>query len=139
MALEEKELLTKAEVNGLNRDWIVGFLKSEICQRIKASEKVIREGAFKLMIPAEEAGFIGAEEGAEMLLQGIVDLMFLEDGKWVLLDYKTDYYKKGETGKLREAYRIQLEWYARAVEMGTKKAIKERLLYLFRGGELVSV
>jgi len=137
--LKEQELLTKAEENGINRGWIANFLKSEICRRIKASTKVIREGAFKLMIPANEAGFIGAEKDGEMLLQGIVDCMFLEDGKWVLLDYKTDYYEKGGAQALGETYGIQLEWYGRAVEKGTKTAIKEKLLYLFRGDELVSI
>ena len=133
------ELLSQSEGKGINRNWIVNFLKSEICQRIRKSDRVVREGAFKLMIPAAEAGFSGAEENAEMLLQGIVDCLFIENGEWVILDYKTDYYEVGKEEQIAKSYGIQLDWYGRAVEIGTKVPVKEKLLYLFRGGKCIII
>lgn len=137
--LVSNEQLTKTEALGINTDWVLNFLKSDICRRINASSKVIKEGAFKIMIPASEAGFTGTGEKDEMLLQGIVDCLFIENGEWIILDYKTDYYEPGKEDTLEKAYGIQLDWYGRAVEAGTHIPVKEKILYLFRGNKTISL
>ncbi len=47
-----------------------------------------------------------------MLLQGVLDACFLEDGAWVLVDYKTD---RDEAEALRQKYTDQMRWYSRAL------------------------
>ncbi len=126
--------LTVEEGASVNRQWMLGFLASPICGRIRTSERVIREGAFKLMIPAAEAGYASAGEGGRILLQGIVDCMFMEDGAWVLLDYKTDHIESGKEAGLAEKYGIQLQWYKRAIESTTGIPVKEKLLFVMRTG-----
>ena len=86
--------------------------------------------------PAKEV--LEDTDSEEMILvQGIVDAFFEEDGEIVLLDYKTDKVTSAE--ELAGRYRGQLKLYQEAVERALGKKVKERLLYSFRLGETVPV
>jgi ATP-dependent helicase/nuclease subunit A len=50
-------------------------------------------------------------------VQGIIDAYFEEDGRLVIVDYKTDRVKSAY--ELKERYRGQMRWYARALEQLT--------------------
>jgi len=64
-----------------------------------------------------------------MLVQGIIDVCFEEDGELVVLDYKTD--KIWSEQKLLDKYQSQLEYYARALEQITGKKVREKIIYSF--------
>ena len=49
------------------------------------------------------------------LVEGVVDLAFEEDGRWVAVDYKTD----RELAGAEEHYRRQVAMYAAALEAAT--------------------
>lgn len=55
----------------------------------------------------------------------------------MLLDYKTDYVPAGRSEIIRDRYRVQIDYYTKALEKITGKKVKERYLYLFYSGELV--
>jgi len=62
-------------------------------RRLLAADTVRREWPFNVMMRMSEA-LLPEEQGAqaerEILVQGAIDCCFVENGKWVLLDYKTD-------------------------------------------------
>ena len=62
-----------------------------------------------------------------MLVQGVMDCVFLEDGEWILLDYKTD--RIEDEAAFADHYRPQMAWYATALESLTGRKVKERWLY----------
>ena len=64
-----------------------------------------------------------------MILQGIIDCYFEEDGEFVVVDYKSDFYENPQ--EMREKYTTQIELYARAIEKITEKKVKNKYLYLF--------
>lgn len=89
---------------------------------------LFKEQPFVLGVNAKE---IYSQEAAEetILVQGIIDVYFEEDGELVVLDYKTDH---GKTAwELREKYHAQLEYYARALEQLLGKKVKEKRIYSF--------
>ena len=45
------------------------------------------------------------------VLEGVIDLAFMEDGQWTVVDYKTD----GDVEGNRETYERQLRWYMHAL------------------------
>jgi ATP-dependent helicase/nuclease subunit A len=98
------------------------FFESEAFARIEAADEVLREYPFITAIPAGEVlaaqGGEAAEavraEKAQVLVQGIADLVLLYPDHIELLDYKTDR-GKSEADFLA-AYRPQLDLYARAIE-----------------------
>ena len=59
------------------------------------------------------------------VVQGIIDLYFIEDGEIVLVDYKTDRVRRGEEQKLIDHYRTQMLSYRQALEQMTGKRVKE--------------
>lgn len=65
-----------------------------------------------------------------MLIQGVIDVYFEENGELIVADYKTDRVEDGK--ELVEKYRKQLEYYARALEQLTGKRVKEKIIYSFR-------
>lgn len=67
-----------------------------------------------------------------VLIQGIVDLFFEEDGQLVLVDYKTDVVPTPEA--LVDRYKTQVDYYQEALEKLTGKKVKERILYSFYFG-----
>lgn len=114
------------------------FLEGETGKRLLRSGEVHREWPFNVMmriseaLEADEAGVYGDEE---ILVQGTIDCCFMEDGRWVLLDYKTDRADDAEALTLR--YRNQLRLYALALEKITGTPVKEiRLCLLLAGEEL---
>ena len=107
------------------------FLKSALAARMgraDAAGLLHKEQPFVLGIPASELGedFPGEET---VLIQGIIDVYFEEDGELVVADYKTDAVTQAE--ELVNRYRVQLDYYARALEQLTRKRVKEKIIYSF--------
>ena len=81
-----------------------------------------------LGIPASEI-YPEIQSEEMILVQGIIDVCFEENGELVVLDYKTDRVRKAE--ELREKYHAQLDYYAEALEQLLKKPVKEKIIYSF--------
>lgn len=111
---------------------IRAFLSTDLAKRMTAagqSGRLYREQPFVLGLPADELnGKFPADE--LVLIQGVIDVYFEEDGELVVADYKTDRVENG--GELSEKYRKQLEYYARALQQLTGKKVKEKIIYSFR-------
>ncbi len=114
------------------------FLENPLAQRMaraQQSGELYKEQPFVMGIPASEV-YEGAS--AELvLIQGIVDVYWIEDDMLVLLDYKTDRVCAKE--QLKERYQVQLDLYAKALQKATGKKLKEKLIYSFSLQEVVRV
>ena len=77
------------------------------------------------------------------MIQGIIDVFWIEEDGIVVLDYKTDRVKTGK--ELADRYASQLKLYGEALERiynhGSERTlrVKERLLYSFRLGAVIPV
>ena len=74
-----------------------------------------------------------------VLIQGIIDAFFVEDGKIILLDYKTDRAQKGDEQSLVNRYRKQFELYAAALERLLGMNVTQAWLYSLSLGEAIRV
>ena len=109
---------------------IVDFFASSLGKRMVQAdqrEELRKEKAFVLGIPAGEIWDCDSRE--LVLVQGIVDAFFYEDGDIILMDYKTDSVEKPE--QLIQRYQAQLDLYARALEEATGKKAREKIIYSF--------
>lgn len=104
------------------------FLQSRLGRRMTAAARegrLHKEQQFVMGIPARE---INAGDTDELVVvQGIIDAWMEEDGRIVLMDYKTDKTKSPKT--LLEHYQTQLDYYQRALEQMTGKPVKEKVIY----------
>ncbi len=107
---------------------ISDYTKSNLFERIKKSSKVFRETSFNLNINANEIYDLkDCDLDEKIMLQGIIDLYFIEDDEIVLVDFKTD--NVSNENDLIKKYAIQLEYYKRALEEITNMKVKETLIY----------
>lgn len=116
------------------------FLESDVGLRLRAAKQVHREWPFNVRLAIDEALSPAEAErfgGGELLVQGTIDCCFVEDGAWVLMDYKTD--RADDMDALRAHYGRQLALYALALERITGLPVKQRLLCLLGSGETVEV
>ena len=97
-----------------------------------SSREAVSGKQFVIGIPAREMGDWDSDE--RILIQGIIDAFFEEDGKLVLVDYKTDYVENSDI--LLRRYEAQVRYYTRALEQMTGKRVAERYLYSFRFGAI---
>ena len=123
--LLENQQLTQAERAALSPSDLSAFFASPIGRRALLSPLVRREWAFNLMA------------GGDTMVQGVLDLCFLEGDEWVLVDYKTDYVTEMDT--LLNRYSGQIHWYRRALETLTGRKVREALIYSVRLGETAAV
>lgn len=140
--LKEDGLITKAEAKVIPVQRLLQFFKSDLGARMLAAyetdpSRVERELSFSLLLEGKTLD-VELEEGEEVFLQGVVDLVFEEDGEWVLVDYKTDAVPEGEDARrfLKERYQIQLDVYAKALERITNKKVKQKFIYSFTYGQI---
>ena len=120
--------LTDEERKAISEKRIYDFFQSHLGQRLLTAERVERELPFSMLFPANRV-YPEMLDGEDLFLQGIIDTAFLEDGAWVLVDYKTD---RLDEEALVERYRIQLMLYKEALERLTPYPVKEVYIYSFR-------
>lgn len=101
--------------------------------RAKKRGDLYREQPFVIGLPGSE--FPDADPEETVLIQGIIDAFFYEEGEVVVVDYKTD--RVSQAGELVERYHAQLEYYDQALRMLTGRPVKERLIYSFKLGEVI--
>lgn len=129
MSAEEKDLLN---IKRFSR--FVGTKLGKRMRQAAVNGSLRREQPFMLGIAAEEIEKVSESEEM-VLIQGIIDAYFEEEGELVLVDYKTDQVKTGEEQILAERYQVQLDYYARALEQLTGKRVRERIIYSFSLGK----
>ncbi|HXL72227.1 MAG TPA: PD-(D/E)XK nuclease family protein, partial [bacterium] len=98
-------------------------LENELIKRAKKSSKVFKELSLTGKNPKGEN------------LNAIIDLAFIEDRAWVVVDYKTDRDSRREL----EAYRKQIGYYSELLETFTGLKVKESGLYFLRQNEFINV
>jgi len=132
-------LLTREQADAVNIKTINSFLQSELCERMKKAVSMYREVPFNLQIQPGELGYDGATDEM-ILLQGILDCYFVEeDGRAVIVDYKTDWVQNDAKTLAKERYTLQLAMYKRALESIEGVEVKEVFVYFFDTGETASM
>ena len=120
------------------------FVQTTLGKKVKQAQKegtYHREMPFILGVPASEmiksdtAPTLSEKDANEYVsVQGVIDAWIDGEDQITLIDFKTDRKPEGLTDGafeelLRNRYRIQLDYYKRALEQMTKKSVKEAALY----------
>lgn len=131
--------LSEDEGKAVNIGAAKRFFMSPLAERIFASDNVMREKKFAALFLAKffypELTGEAAEE--KIVVQGIADCVFVEDGELVIVDYKTDTGVDAEA--LLDRYSAQLEIYREALSQALGMPVKETLLYSFFMNSTVKV
>ena len=125
--IQSAGILTEEELSLIHLHGVASFLKSRLGQRMLKSKEIKREASFTMRIDPHEP----------TMVQGIVDCVFKEGGKWILIDYKTDRDTDPETFVPR--HEAQMNWYRTAIERLTHISVREMWLFALRAGKAYSV
>lgn len=114
----------------LDNSRITTFFRSNLGKRACAAArhgKLYKEKPFTLSMPYN---------GNNTLVQGVIDCCFFEDGKAVLIDYKSSFiqFNKGiddEIERIKREYHPQIDIYRQALQEGSGLPVSEAYLYLF--------
>ncbi|MCR4587302.1 MAG: helicase-exonuclease AddAB subunit AddA [Lachnospiraceae bacterium] len=137
----EEGRMNRQQADAVNPGKIQAFLASELGKRMAQAEKegrLRKEQPFVISLDSSvinaSPGFVKDHgllpEGERILVQGVIDACFKEGDDWILMDYKTDRVESAE--ELSAKYRVQLEFYKKALEQLTGSKVKEMWLYSFR-------
>jgi len=128
--------LSKEAISTVRMDTVWSFYQTDLGKRIRNSPKVYRELKFTLL---EDAGLYREEaagKNEKLLLQGIIDCVFLEGEDLILVDYKSDRLSSEEDPKihaLEHGYDRQLEVYRGALRRITGKNVREGWICYLNG------
>ena len=130
--------LTEPERDAIDLGAVSRLFASPLGRRMKAAKELRREFRFTLL---EDAGalFPGVPEGETLLMQGVVDCFFVEDGAVTIVDYKTDRVSAQEAPERAERYRAQVRTYARALRRILGLPVRECLLWFLTPGTAVAL
>lgn len=123
--------LTPLQGKSIQLQKLKKFFDSPLYTRMERSERLLREVHFTIDIPACELSKEQIPEAADeiIVVQGIADCVIVEDNSLVVVDYKTDNVKSGET--LIKRYIEQLLIYSRALQRTLGLPVRECILYSF--------
>ena len=135
--MTECQIILPEQAEYIQAAGIARFFKTTLGQRIVQAKQVERELPFSWMLPASRFYPEVRDTEEQIFMQGIADLLLIEPDGCVLVDYKTD--KNGSSEELAEKYRLQMELYSEAVSSILGKKVKEKYLYAFHSGEVISL
>jgi len=127
--LADMGFITAEQAEAVDASKITRFFKSDLGRRVLHATTVQREFKFSLLYPAERFFEGGGDD--EILLQGVIDCFFEEDGGLTVIDFKTDYVTPDTLAEKAEQYAPQIEAYADALERMTGLRVTGRVIYFF--------
>lgn len=130
-SMEKSEKLNSQWRKAVSKQKVTAFMESELAKRMAYADrqgKLYKEQPFVLGLSANRIKE-SFPENEMVLIQGIIDVYFEEEDGLVVADYKTD--KVFSDEELIARYKVQLDYYAEALERLTGKAVKEKVIYSF--------
>jgi ATP-dependent helicase/nuclease subunit A len=123
-SLHARRLIGEAEAAALDPEALSWFSQTPLYERLCASRRAERELSFTYALAAAALYDTAAEE--RVLLQGVIDACYLEEDGWVLIDYKTDAPRPGDSEEaLKDRHSQQIHLYAAALAALTKQPVKQ--------------
>ena len=123
--LQNEGLLSDKQAELIDRKGLSGLLHTALFDRVIASNEIYREEQFTVKIPASLV-FDDSDSDENIVMQGAVDLAFMENGKLVIVDYKTD--RVRDLQKLVTLYQKQLSLYREAMRRSMECEVSECII-----------
>lgn len=121
-----KKMITEEEKDMVDLKSVENLLKSDLGGRIKNSDRVHKESPFIM-------------EYENLILNGVIDLFFIENNEIVVVDFKTDRITELNKKEKIDTYSKQINIYIKALEEGYNMRVKEGYIYFLSTGESIAV
>ena len=137
--LKDKEIITEIEVQNIDKEKLLEYTNSQLWTELKQAKEIHKEHPFYINIKASRIyNQINKEDDENILVQGVIDLFFIDkDDKLILVDYKTDYVQ--HENELVEKYKGQLDLYKEALEQSLDKKVDKMCIYSVYLNKLIEI
>ena len=137
--LKDKEIITEIEAQNIDKEKLLEYTNSQLWTELKQAKEIHKEHPFYINIKASRIyNQINKEDDEEILVQGVIDLFFIDkDDKLILVDYKTDYVQN--ENELVEEYKGQLDLYKEALEQSLDKKVDKMCIYSVYLNKLIEI
>ena len=133
--LVEKEIITKNEADAIDVNLIYQYTKSQLFEELRQAKEVHKEQPFYINIPAKDVVSEAENSKKNILVQGIIDLYYIDkNDNLILIDFKTDYISQEPNAKekILDKYKVQLEIYKTALEQALGRKVNKTALCLVK-------
>lgn len=133
--LVEKEIITQNEADAIDVNLIYQYTKSQLFEELRKAKEVHKEQPFYINIPAKDVVSEAENSKKNILVQGIIDLYYIDkNDNLVLIDFKTDYISNEPNAKekILDKYKVQLEIYKTALEQALDRKVNKTALCLVK-------
>ena len=138
--LIEKHIIEEDAKKDIQFEAVMNFIRSDLYMTITQADKVYRELPF--VVNQARVDEMPELDEDVSIIQGMIDLIFLKDGQYYFVDYKTDAFNKRrgmtdeEVGiQLRDKYKIQMKYYKNTLETILNSKVYG-YLYFFQFGQM---
>jgi len=141
-AMSERGQLTAAEAAEINLDEAAWFFDTPLGRRLRApAARIHREFPFVMSASPTrfDPGVAPLDGGDQLLVRGIIDCLLNDDGRWDVIDYKTDRVSGVALDERAAFYRGQLSIYADAVNRLWPNAVGRKWLVFLNAGKCIEV
>lgn len=137
--LKDKEIITEIEAQNIDKEKLLEYTNSQLWTELKQAKEIHKEHPFYINIKASRIyNQIDKEDDEDILVQGVIDLFFIDkDDKLILVDYKTDYVQ--HENELVEKYKGQLDLYKEALEQSLDKKVDKMCIYSVYLNKLIEI
>ena len=137
--LKDKEIITEIEAQNIDKEKLLEYTNSQLWTELKQAKEIHKEHPFYINIKASRIyNQINKEDDEDILVQGVIDLFFIDkDDKLILVDYKTDYVQN--ENELVEKYKGQLDLYKEALEQSLNKKVDKMCIYSVYLNKLIEI
>lgn len=132
--MKREGIFTEEEAARLDPERLADIAKIPALASL-AGKRVEREKKFLLSLTPEETG-VSHDCGQRIVFQGAIDVLFQDEGGYVVYDYK---YSGLDAEELKEKYRPQIELYKTAIAKGKRVArstIRAKIVNIKRAEEI---
>lgn len=133
--LVEKEIITQNEADAIDVNLIYQYTKSQLFEELRKAKEVHKEQPFYINIPAKDVVSEAENSKKNILVQGIIDLYYIDkNDNLILIDFKTDYISNEPNAKekILDKYKVQLEIYKTALEQALDRKVNKTALCLVK-------
>jgi len=133
--LVEKEIITQNEADAIDVNLIYQYTKSQLFEELRQAKEVHKEQPFYINIPAKDVVSEAENSKKNILVQGIIDLYYIDkNDNLILIDFKTDYISNEPNAKekILDKYKVQLEIYKTALEQALGRKVNKTALCLVK-------
>lgn len=137
--LKDKEIITEIEAQNIDKEKLLEYTNAQLWTELKQAKEIHKEHPFYINIKASRIyNQINKEDDEDILVQGVIDLFFIDkDDKLILVDYKTDYVQ--HENELVEKYKGQLDLYKEALEQSLDKKVDRMCIYSVYLNKLIEI